>query len=68
MKKKRLKLGKPDFRHTLLWIPTLQSNGQKEMTIPFYTSDLPGEYTITVEGVGKNGTIVNATHTIIVTN
>ena len=38
------------------------------MTIPFYTSDLPGEYTITVEGVGKNGTIVNATHTIIVTN
>ena len=38
------------------------------MTIPFYTSDLPGEYTITVEGIGRNGTIVNATYTINVTN
>lgn len=60
--------GKPDFRHTLLWIPTLQNKGQEEMTIPFYTSDLPGEYTITVEGIGRNGTIVNATYTINVTN
>lgn len=60
--------GKPDFRHTLLWIPTLQSDGQKEMTIPFYTSDLPGEYTITVEGIGRSGTLVNAAYTINVTN
>lgn len=60
--------GLPDFRHTLLWIPTLLCDGQKEITVPFYTSDLPGKYMIKVEGIGKNGTTVNATYTINVTN
>ncbi|WP_455633912.1 hypothetical protein [Parabacteroides sp.] len=60
--------GKPDFRHTLLWIPSLQSNGQREITVPFYTSDLPGDYVITVEGIGRGGTTVNATYTIQVRN
>ncbi|MDL2255441.1 hypothetical protein LJC44_01715 [Parabacteroides sp. OttesenSCG-928-G06] len=54
----------PDFRHTLFWEPSLQSEGKKELTLPFYTSDLPGTYLITVEGIGKNGTVYSATHTI----
>lgn len=54
----------PDFRHTLLWEPDLQTNGEKEVTIPFTTSDLPGEYRITVEGIGKNGTVINGTYRI----
>ena len=54
----------PDFRHTLLWEPSLQSNGQTELVIPFTTSDLSGSYTITVEGIGTNGTIVHANQVI----
>ena len=54
----------PDFRHTLLWEPFIQSNGQNELIIPFKTSDLPGYYVITIEGIGENGTIVHATQMI----
>ena len=54
----------PDFRHTLLWEPTIQSNGQPEVIIPFTTSDLPGRYLITVEGIGLNGSVVRATQVI----
>ncbi|MDH6313547.1 hypothetical protein M2137_002337 [Parabacteroides sp. PFB2-10] len=54
----------PDFRHTLLWEPSLQSDKRKELTLPFYTSDVPGTYLITVEGISKEGTVYTATHTI----
>lgn len=50
----------PDFRHTLLWEPALESRGEKEMVIPFYTSDLPGLYRATVEGIGADGSVVSA--------
>lgn len=50
----------PDFRHTLLWEPGLESKGQKELVIPFYTSDMPGSYRVTVEGIGKEGSVVSA--------
>jgi len=50
----------PDFRHTLLWAPAIQSNGQPELTIPFTTSDILGKYVVAVEGIGADGTIVNA--------
>ena len=54
----------PDFRHSLLWEPTLQSYGQTELVIPFTTSDLTGSFVITVEGIGANGTVVSATQEI----
>jgi len=50
----------PDFRHTQLWEPALETEGEKEITIPFYTSDIPGYYRITVEGIGRSGSIVSA--------
>ena len=53
----------PDFRHTLLWDPLIQSNGRNEVVIPFTTSDVPGGYVITIEGIGPNGTIIQAKHT-----
>jgi len=56
----------PDFRHTLLWEPSIQSHGQTELVIPFTTSDLPGSYLITVEGIGANGAIVQANQIIVV--
>jgi hypothetical protein len=55
-KKSRL----PDFRHTLLWEPFIESHGQPTLPIPFYTSDLPGEYLITLEGIGSKGSIVRS--------
>jgi Large extracellular alpha-helical protein len=54
----------PDFRHTLLWEPSIQSKGQNELTIPFTTSDIPGSYLISVEGIGENGTIIHVNHII----
>ena len=56
----------PDFRHTLLWEPFIQSAGQHELIIPFTTSDLHGNYVIIIEGIGNNGTIIQAKHTFIV--
>lgn len=48
----------PDYRHTLLWMPNVQTGGNSVLTLPFYTSDLPGEYTVTVEGITKEGKTV----------
>jgi hypothetical protein len=54
----------PDYRHTLLWEPSLQSYGQSGLVIPFTTSDLTGSYLITIEGIGVDGTIVHASQMI----
>lgn len=45
----------PDFRHTLYWDPDVKTNGKKSISIPFYTSDLTGDYKITVEGLTDDG-------------
>lgn len=51
----------PDYRHTLLWAPRLTLDGDDEISIPFTTSDLTGDYLITVEGVTKDGKPLKAT-------
>ena len=56
----------PDFRHSLLWEPSIQSDGQTELVIPFTTSDLTGSFVITIEGIGTNGTVVQASQVIVV--
>ena len=43
----------PDFRNQLLWNPSL--NLQKEQTIAFYTSDVPGTYEIVLKGFTSEG-------------
>lgn len=45
----------PDYRHTLLWIPFVETDGAVELDIPFYTSDLSGEYTVNLEGLTRDG-------------
>ena len=45
----------PDYRHTLLWETDVQTNGQNTMVIPFSTSDLTGDYRITIEGLTRDG-------------
>ncbi len=51
----------PDFRHTLLWEPDVQTNGANEISIPFQTSDLTGQFRISVEGLTQSGACVYAT-------
>ena len=57
----------PDFRHTLLWEPLIESRGGKSITIPFYTSDIPGKYDVKVEGISRDGKRINAILQIEVT-
>lgn len=44
----------PDFRTQLLWIPNLKLS-EVETTLDFYTSDVPGEYEICLEGLSSAG-------------
>ena len=51
----------PDFRHTLLWRPDIRTNGESSISIPFTTSDLTGDFTITIEGLTRTGEALYAT-------
>lgn len=42
----------PDFRHTLYWLPDIEP-GAKEVS--FYTSDMKGVYTVTLQGIALDG-------------
>lgn len=53
----------PDFRHTLYWNPEIDVDGSQTIEIPFYTSDLKGDFKVSVEGITKDGKIVYATTT-----
>jgi len=48
----------PDFRHTLLWEPNLKTEGKSSISVPFCTSDMTGEFQITVEGLTREGKVV----------
>ena len=47
----------PDFRHLLYWNPNFKIDRQQNLH--FYTSDILGNYMISVQGVDKNGTLFN---------
>lgn len=49
---------KPDFRHTLYWNPFVESTKGKPVNLSFYTSDLCGEFKVTVEGVTSDGKMI----------
>jgi hypothetical protein len=51
----------PDARHTLLWSPNINTDGETTVIIPFNTSDLTGEFQATVEGITKDGKFIFAT-------
>lgn len=53
----------PDMRHTLLWIPDIQTQGQPIINIPFFTSDLKGEFIVTIEGLSKTGQTIRSSAT-----
>jgi len=51
----------PDFRHTLLWMPDVETGGRSSLTVPFSTSDLTGDFQVTVEGLSKDGKVFSGT-------
>ena len=45
----------PDYRHTLLWMPDVETGGLPALSVPFSTSDITGDFQVTVEGLTKDG-------------
>lgn len=45
----------PDPRTLLYWNPTLSTKKGETAQLEFYTSDVPGNYTVVVEGLSKDG-------------
>ena len=56
----------PDSRHTLLWAPDVQTEGKTSLRLPFDTSDLTGDFQVTVEGLTKTGEVIFVTALFIV--
>jgi hypothetical protein len=54
----------PDFRTQLYWAPQVQTTDGKA-DIQFFTSDIPGEYLIHVQGLGSHG-YAGSTTTLLV--
>jgi hypothetical protein len=46
---------KPDLRNTLYWNSSVKTNRNGEAEIEFWTSDLPGIYTINIQGISGTG-------------
>ena len=44
----------PDYRYQLLWNPNLEINTEKKI-VEFYSSDIKGNFEITIEGFTDNG-------------
>ncbi len=55
----------PDFRDQLLWQPNISFEG-KEMGLSFFTSEVPGEYELSLEGFSIYGRPVAIKKTITV--
>lgn len=51
----------PDYRHTLLWDADVKAGGKAEISIPFTTSLLKGDFRVVVEGLAKDGKPVRGT-------
>lgn len=45
----------PDLRNTLYWNPAVKTGRNGEAEIEFWTSDLPGKFTINIQGISVTG-------------
>jgi hypothetical protein len=45
----------PDFRNLLYWNPAVETGNAPANTVQFYTSDLPGNYLVVVQGISSDG-------------
>jgi len=55
----KIKLRNPDLRNTLHWDPAVRKKSDNGSVIEFWTSDIPGFYTININGVGSDGNPVS---------
>jgi len=49
---------RPDLRTTIHWQPLVFTNESGVASFEFYTSDDPTSYTVTIEGLAPDGTII----------
>jgi hypothetical protein len=50
-------VAEPDVRSTIFWSPNVLTDANGRAKVKFYTSDVTGNYTISMEGIGSNGGI-----------
>jgi hypothetical protein len=50
----------PDQRTLLYWNPTATTDSSGNLTLEFFTSDIPGTYEVVVEGISNDGHIGSA--------
>lgn len=51
----------PDFRTTLYWKPDITGSADKNIAIPFFTSDQKGKFLVLLQGITNKGQPVSAT-------
>ncbi len=59
---------KSDIRSTIFWVPDIVTNKEGRSTVSFFTADLPGKYSIILEGSDLQGSIGTGRTSIIVRN
>ncbi|HEX8607119.1 MAG TPA: carboxypeptidase-like regulatory domain-containing protein, partial [Pedobacter sp.] len=50
-------VAEPDVRSTIFWSPNVLTDANGRAKVKFYTSDITGNYTISIEGFSSNGGI-----------
>jgi hypothetical protein len=46
---------KPDLRNTLFWNPSVRTDRSGQAEVSFWTSDFPGTYIISIQGISESG-------------
>ncbi len=57
----------PDFRNTLYWNPSVQRDIDGNYMMEFWSSDLPGDYEIIIQGINDEGKTVSLKKIITIT-
>jgi hypothetical protein len=61
-------LNNPDYRSTVFWKPDVVVTGNEEASFSFYTADLASTYSVVIEGVSSDGSLVRHVEKIEVRN